>query len=164
MASCAPARRSTRASGPRAEQDRACRRGRVVPWGMLLGPGCAVQLTFLGALHKLPAGLRTFAPQAVGPREEDRVWHHRPLGRGLLIGVVLLGTSACGLHYWGKPGSTTEEFERDSRACAQEAVKHPAAQVVREEFDKGYHACLKARGYERAQQVNPGPGWHRGIE
>lgn len=89
---------------------------------------------------------------------------HRGLGRVLLLSVALVGASACGVFYWGKPGSTQAEFERDSRACAQEAVKHPAAQVAREEFDRAYRACLRARGYVREQRPDPGPGWYRGIE
>ena len=85
---------------------------------------------------------------------------------GVAVSMLVLGISAggCGKFYWGKPGSTAEQFAGDNRECALEANRAPGGQVVREVFDKSYRACLTARGYVREQQVNPGAGWHRGIE
>ena len=78
--------------------------------------------------------------------------------------VLWVGLGGCGLFYWGKPGSTPDDFARDNRECALEANQAPGGQVVREVFDKAYRQCLIARGYVREQKVDPGPGWHRGIE
>ena len=81
-----------------------------------------------------------------------------------IIVALVLGVSGCGVFYWGKPGTTKEQFERDSNECAKEAMKNVAAQVVREVFDEGYKSCLKSRGYVREQKASQESGWYRGIE
>ena len=78
--------------------------------------------------------------------------------------MLAVGVSACGVFYWGKPGSTPEQFARDNKECAVEATQAPGGQVVRDVFDKAYRQCLSGRGYQREQMIDPGPGWHRGIE
>jgi len=77
--------------------------------------------------------------------------------------ILSIGTAGCGKFYWGKPGSTAEDFTRDSDQCAREASATPGGQVIREVFDKSYRACLTNMGYVREQQISPGPEWHRGI-
>jgi hypothetical protein len=81
--------------------------------------------------------------------------------RVALVTVTLLATlTGCGLHYWNKPGATLDDFNRDSAACAKEATPQYGIFV-----DEIYRACLRARGWIRAQQQAPPPaGWYRGIE
>lgn len=90
---------------------------------------------------------------------------HRCLTVAILV-ATLASVAGCGVFYWGKPGTTVsvEQFERDSNECAKEALKVPAAQVSRDEFDKAYRQCLRSRGYVREQRSSHDPGWHRGIE
>lgn len=88
----------------------------------------------------------------------------RVLGVIAAAALFAMSLGGCGLFYWGKPGSTAEQFDRDNKECAVEATQTPGGQVVREVFDKAYRQCLLARGYVRQQQVSPGPDWHRGIE
>lgn len=78
--------------------------------------------------------------------------------------ILAIGSGGCGQFYWGKPGSTAQQFAHDNRECAVEANQAPGGQVVREVFDTAYRQCLTARGYVREQKVDAGPGWHRGIE
>ena len=42
-----------------------------------------------------------------------------------MIGVFALG--GCGKYYWSKPGSTRDQFDADSTACAKQATASPAA-------------------------------------
>lgn len=89
----------------------------------------------------------------------------RALGLLGMVTIVTIGTGGCGKFYWGRPRSTTEQFNQDSKDCTREASEAPGGQVVREYFDKIYRQCLTARGYARQQQLDPPPpGWHRGIE
>jgi hypothetical protein len=81
----------------------------------------------------------------------------------LVAALVLVG---CGKHYWNKPGAGFADFSQDSTACARENALYSSADrnygIVR--VDE-YRACLKARGWGRAQHVEPVPeGWFRGIE
>ena len=74
--------------------------------------------------------------------------------------VLLAALSGCGRHFWNKPGAALEEFNRDSAACAKDAS--PQYGIL---LDDVYRACLRARGWTRAQQLEPPPaGWYRGIE
>ena len=75
-------------------------------------------------------------------------------------GVVMLG--GCGKYYWSKPGSTRDQFDADSRACAKEATVSPAAAPSIEQ--SAYRACLTARGYVREKLDIKTEGSHRGIE
>ena len=77
----------------------------------------------------------------------------------LALGAVVAGLAGCGRYYWSKPNASLEEFNRDSAACAREAS--PQYQIV---IDDTYRACLKARGWQREQKIEPKPGWYRGIE
>ena len=77
-----------------------------------------------------------------------------------MIGVFALG--GCGKYYWSKPGSTREQFDADSRACAKEATVSPAAAPSIEQST--YRACLTARGYVREKLEIKSAGSHRGIE
>jgi hypothetical protein len=78
---------------------------------------------------------------------------------GTLLAIVI-GVGGCGKFYWGKPGSTSEQFDRDSRQCAEDAARTSA-----DRFDLGYRKCLTERGYVREQKTEqPGSGWHRGLE
>ena len=83
----------------------------------------------------------------------------------LLALVALLGAFAlggCGKFYWSKPGSTRDQFDADSRACAQQATASPAAAPSIEQ--EVYRSCLSARGYVREKLVTKPEGTHRGIE
>jgi hypothetical protein len=80
--------------------------------------------------------------------------------RRALAGLALLvALGGCGLHYWGKAGASQDDFNRDSAACAKEAS--PQFGVFLEEI---YRACLRGRGWMRAQHQAQPAGWYRGIE
>ena len=74
--------------------------------------------------------------------------------------VFMLG--GCGQYYWSKPGSTRDQFDTDSRACAQQATASPAAAPSIEQ--EVYRSCLSARGYLREKLVTKPSDAHRGIE
>ena len=83
----------------------------------------------------------------------------------LVAPIALLIASAvggCAKFYWVKPGSTAEEFARDSKACETEATSSPAAATSVEQ--SSYRGCLRAKGYSRVEMVVPGADAHRGIE
>ena len=77
-----------------------------------------------------------------------------------MIGIFMLG--GCGKYYWSKPGSTRDQFDADSRACAQQATASPAAAPSIEQ--EVYRSCLSARGYVREKLVEKPSDAHRGIE
>jgi hypothetical protein len=86
-----------------------------------------------------------------------------PRATCLAVALLVLG---CGAHYWSKSGAGFDEFSQDNTACARENALYSSADrnygVLRLET---YRACLKARGWVRAQQVEPiPPGWFRGFE
>ena len=85
---------------------------------------------------------------------------------GLVLGamVAVVGLGGCGKFYWGQPGATQEQWDRDSRECAKEAAPSPSAAQYGIVYEGSYRACLSARGWKREQHVNPPPGWYRGIE
>ena len=85
---------------------------------------------------------------------------------GLVLGAMLavVGLGGCGKFYWGQPGATQEQWDRDSRECAKEAAPSPSAAQYGIVYEGSYRACLSARGWKREQHVNPPPGWYRGIE
>jgi hypothetical protein len=85
-----------------------------------------------------------------------------PALTGLCLAAVTL--TGCGLFYWSKPGSTAEDFNRDSGECAKEAASNQAAVQSGDIFKQMYFACLNTRGYARAQTTDRGPGHYRGIE
>jgi hypothetical protein len=81
----------------------------------------------------------------------------------IVIGVVLVG---CGKHYWNKPGAGFTDFARDSGDCAQANAMTMGGDknygIVRLDF---YRACLRGRGWVRAQLQEPlPPEWFRGFE
>jgi len=84
----------------------------------------------------------------------------------LVITAALLGAlGGCVRYYWSKPGSTPEEFARDSLECAREAAPTPAARQYGIVTESAYRTCLSARGYARDREVEPPPpGFYRGIE
>ena len=73
--------------------------------------------------------------------------------------AVLAGLGGCGQYYWGKPGASQDDFNRDSAACAKDASPQYGVFI-----DDVYRACLRGRGWTRAQQPAPPAGWYRGIE
>jgi len=77
-----------------------------------------------------------------------------------MLGVFMLG--GCAEYYWSKQGSTRDQFDADSRACAKEATVSPAAAPSIEQ--SAYRSCLSARGYLREKLVTKPAGAHRGIE
>jgi len=82
-----------------------------------------------------------------------------------ITAVLLAALGGCVHYYWSKPGSTPEEFARDSIECAHEAAPTPAARQYGMVTDSAYRTCLSARGYARDKQVEPPPpGFYRGIE
>jgi hypothetical protein len=80
----------------------------------------------------------------------------------LVVSLVLVG---CGKHYWNRPGASFAEFSQDSRECAKENAIYTSANkaygIVPAEL---YRACMRGRGWARAQHPDPPPGWFRGIE
>ncbi len=78
----------------------------------------------------------------------------------VVIAAALAAAAGCGRHYWGKPGATLDEFNRDSAACAR--LASPAYGIV---IEDNYRQCLRDRGWQREQKLDPAPpGWYRGIE
>ena len=87
----------------------------------------------------------------------------RVTGLTLLSLLVLTG---CGKHYWGKAGASLEDFARDSGECArQNALYRDAAKEFGTVLQDQYNECLRRRGWQRGQKLDPPPaGWYRGIE
>jgi hypothetical protein len=84
----------------------------------------------------------------------------------LVVPVALVLLTACGKHYWTKPGADFSQFARDSEACARQSAAFSntdrTAGIVN---TKAYRYCLKSLGWNRGQQVEPVPvGWFRGFE
>jgi hypothetical protein len=80
--------------------------------------------------------------------------------RALIAFALLAGLGGCGLHYWGKTGAAQDDFNRDSAACSKEASPQYGIFI-----DDVYRACLRGRGWTRAQHQAPPPaGFYRGIE
>ncbi|OFW10408.1 MAG: hypothetical protein A3G20_04315 [Acidobacteria bacterium RIFCSPLOWO2_12_FULL_59_11] len=79
----------------------------------------------------------------------------------LALSLLLTG---CATYFWTKPGTTDEQFYKDSHECAKESS--PRADSNVKEFrvnDDLYRACLSARGYRRAKYFwSPTPSW-RGV-
>src|SRR5947207_13446513 len=80
----------------------------------------------------------------------------------VLVSLFLVG---CGKHYWNRPGASFADFSQDSQACAQENALYVSGNkaygMVRPEL---YQACMKGRGWVRAQHPDHPPGWFCGIE
>jgi hypothetical protein len=87
----------------------------------------------------------------------------RGLGLAAMAGLLLVG---CGKHYWSKAGADVSEFRRESAECAREnSVQNSTNKDYGIVIADLYKSCLKARGWNRAQQFEPAPaGWFRGIE
>ena len=84
------------------------------------------------------------------------------LGLTVVISLLLVG---CGKHYWNKPGAAASDFDRDSAECARENSLPMTANKDYGIIADLYKLCLKSRGWNRAQQLEPLPaGWFRGIE
>jgi len=82
-----------------------------------------------------------------------------------MILALLAATTGCSRYYWSKPGSTAEQFARDSQECAQQAGPSLPAGAAPEAIEQYYRACLNSRGYARAAQWDPAPpGSYRGVE
>jgi hypothetical protein len=61
--------------------------------------------------------------------------------------IVAGALAGCGKLYWTKPGSTIEDFERDSTACARQTSANPTAATHGAVDMQAYRACLTAEGY-----------------
>jgi len=72
--------------------------------------------------------------------------------------------AGCGKFYWTKPGSTIDQFERDSADCARATSVNPTAAAVGDVDIKAYRACLTQRGYVRQQHPTPPLDGYRGFE
>jgi hypothetical protein len=68
----------------------------------------------------------------------------------------------CARFYWVKPGSTPEQFTRDSAECEKEATVSPAA--ARSVEQSTYRSCLASKGYTREELYMPGADAYRGLE
>ena len=91
-----------------------------------------------------------------------------PIRHVVMVVTVLLllaaGLTGC-QHYWGKPGATAEQFNRDSTQCAKEASPAPTAAGWVRDSERIYKACMRAHGWARDKRPDPpGEGWFRGIE
>ena len=55
------------------------------------------------------------------------------MGSSRIVGIVLgaalavVALTGCGKFYWGQPGATQEQFDRDNRECAKEAAPSPSS-------------------------------------
>ena len=85
-----------------------------------------------------------------------------PTGAALIAMLALPVLAGCAKFYWVKPGSTAEQFARDSTECEQQATVSPAAATSVEQ--SAYRQCLTAKGYSRQELMMPGPDAYRGIE
>ena len=83
---------------------------------------------------------------------------------GVLLALIAGSLAGCGKFYWTKPGSTVDDFERDSAACARQASANPTAAALGAVDMKAFRACLSARGYVRQQHVTQPPNGYRGFE
>jgi hypothetical protein len=83
-----------------------------------------------------------------------------------LVLLSVLALTGCGKHYWGKVGAGPEDFARDSGECAREsALYRGATKEFGTVLQDQYKNCLKSRGWQRGQKLDPPPpGWYRGIE
>jgi hypothetical protein len=97
----------------------------------------------------------------------------RAVSRGMrsaacAVGLAVIGVLAltgCGKYYWNRPGASQDEFARDSSKCAREnALYQSGTRTYGIVLEDRYKACLKSRGWVRAQHLEPPPGWFRGIE
>ena len=88
----------------------------------------------------------------------------RVVGTAVVVLVAAVGLAGCGKFYWGQPGATQEQFDRDSRECAKEAAPSPSAAQYGIVYEGFYRACLSGRGWKREQYMKPPPGWYRGME
>jgi len=80
----------------------------------------------------------------------------------VLVAMTGLMLGGCGKYYWVKAGSTRDQFDADSTACAKEATASPAAAPsIEQEY---YRNCLTKRGYAREKAVTKPESGHRGIE
>jgi hypothetical protein len=92
-----------------------------------------------------------------------------PIRHAVLVVTVLpllvAGLTGC-KHYWGKPGATAEQFNRDSTECAKRASPAPGwPPPTPKDSEKIYKACMRASGWARDEKPDPpGEGWFRGIE
>jgi hypothetical protein len=77
-----------------------------------------------------------------------------------VLALALATIAGCGRHYWSRSSATLDDFNRDSAACAK--ASSPAYGIV---VQDNYRQCLRDKGWQRAQQLDPPPpGWYRGIE
>jgi hypothetical protein len=90
------------------------------------------------------------------------------MSRVLLASVLVLlvaAGSGCTRYYWSRSGATAEQFDRDSRDCADRAVRMLGLGAATDAVEQVYRSCLQGRGYVRDQQVDPPPpGFYRGFE
>jgi hypothetical protein len=83
----------------------------------------------------------------------------------VIVAGLVIGLGGCAQYYWSKSGGTAEQFDGQSRACAQQAAENPTAAAHGIVDDKRYRACMAASGWVREKQWQPAPaGWYRGIE
>jgi hypothetical protein len=79
--------------------------------------------------------------------------------------LVCLALAGCGKYYYSHPSrGTPSDFRVDSTACSRDvgflSGNGQYARVTREPFQR----CMLSKGWIREKQVEPGPGWFRGVE
>ncbi len=84
------------------------------------------------------------------------------LHTSLVVTLAVSTLGGCARFYWVKPGSTAEQFARDSGECEKEATVSPAAASSVEQ--SAYRECLTARGYAREKMLIQGSDAYRGVE
>jgi len=86
----------------------------------------------------------------------------RAIGLTIMVGLLLVG---CGKHYWNRAGAGANDFSRDSGECARQNALDMSANkdyaIIQPDL---YKACLKSRGWVRAQHHDLPADWFRGIE
>jgi hypothetical protein len=88
-------------------------------------------------------------------------------GMGAVIVAVMLlgGLGGCVRYYWAKPGTTSEEFNRDNTQCISESSPTTPTLKTGVFVEQMYRSCLGAKGWVRDKQFDPPPpGWYRGVE
>ena len=78
----------------------------------------------------------------------------------LVCALAAGALGGCARYYWSKPGTTAEQFSRDSGVCASEASASVGISAQR-----AYRLCLTMRGYVRDEQRGAAsPGSYRALD
>jgi hypothetical protein len=82
----------------------------------------------------------------------------------VVIGLAIGALAGCGRYYYGKSDATSEQFQRDSAACARE-VGAGGGGASESAIQRMYRLCLYGLEWVRDKHRRQVPeGWYRGLE